>query len=120
MTSTTGIAVTNTGSGLNETLSLSLTNPRGWTASGVAPGVETYVLNGAFDSDGAGIAWEPTKHAILATPVKADAVRFSSDQTGANLPAGGSRTLWFQFRAPTDTTVTNQQEISVTITAELP
>ncbi len=119
VTSTTAVVVTNTSSGVPETLLLNLANPSGWSA-GTAPGVGTFVLNGAFDADGAGIVWDPTKHATSTQPVRADAIRFAGDQTGANIPAGGTKSLWFQFRAPTQTSVTTQQEISVTITAELP
>ena len=118
VSSTTGVVVTNTGSGVNETLLLSLANPTGWSA-GAVPGVETFVLNGAFDVDGTGITWDPSKQAILTTPVRADATRFAGDQTGASIPVAGARTLWFQLRAPTATRVTTQQEIAITITAEL-
>lgn len=113
-----GIVATNDGN-VNETLSLNLTNPAGWTASGTAPGAEIYVLNGAFDADGLGITWAEANHAITTTPVSSSATKFAGDQNGTNIAAGINRTLWFQFKAPTSTSVTTQQTINVTVTASL-
>lgn len=116
--STAGVTVTNDGSGVNETYSLSLTNPAGWTASQTAAGVETYVLNAAFDSDGIGITWSNTNHALSTTPTASSATKFSGDQTGVSVPFNAIRKLWFQFKAPTATTVGTEQSIAVTITAQ--
>lgn len=116
--SATGATVTNDGSGINETYSLSLINPPGWTASPTAPGVETYVLNGVFDADGTGITWDNTNHALSTTPVPCSATKFAGDQTGVNVPYNAQRKLWFQFKSPTATTIGTEQSIGVTITAQ--
>lgn len=116
--SAAGVTVTNNGSGINETYSLSLTNPSGWTASQTAPGAETYVLNSAFDADGTGITWLETNHALSTTPVACSATKFAADQTGLNVPYNSARKLWFQFKAPTSTSVGTQQSITVTVTAQ--
>lgn len=116
--STSAVTVTNDGSGVNETYSLSLTNPSGWTASQTAAGVETYVLNSAFDADGASITWSETNHALSTTPVASSATKFAGDQTGASVPYNAIRKLWFQFKAPTATSVSTEQSITVTVTAQ--
>lgn len=116
--STSGVTVINNGSGVNETYSLSLTDPAGWTASQTAAGVETYVLNAAFDADGAAITWSNTNHALSTTPTTCTATKFAGDQTGVSVPYNATRKLWFQFKAPTATTVGTEQSIAVTITAQ--
>jgi len=116
--SATGVTVTNSGSGIAETYSLSLIDPGTWTASQTAAGAETYVLNAAFDADGATITWDATNHALSDTPVVSTATEFAGDQTGVSVPYNETRTLWFQFLAPTATSVTAEQEIAVTVTAQ--
>lgn len=118
--SAAAVTVTNNGSGANETYSLSLSNPSGWTASQTAAGVETYILNAAFDADGAGISWNNTNHALSTTAVPCSATKFAGDQTGAVVPYNAARKLWFQFKAPTATSVSTEQGIVVTITAQTP
>lgn len=116
--SSSAVTVTNNGSGINETYSLSLTNPSGWTASQTTTGVETYVLNTALDADGTGISWGEANHALSTTPVACSATKFVGDQTGVSVPYNATRKLWFQFKAPTATSVSSEQSITVTITAQ--
>ncbi|MBU0479256.1 hypothetical protein KKC91_11915 [bacterium] len=113
-----GVTVTNTGSGIDETYSLSLVDPSGWSASQSAAGVDTYVLNASFDSDGV-LTWDVTDHALSTTPVVCTGSVFAGDQTGVSVPQGGVRSLWFQFLAPTATSVSEEQGIMVTITAQV-
>jgi len=115
--STGGIRITNDGSGLNETYSLNLTNPSGWTAS-TAAGADTYVLNAAFDPDGT-ITWSATNHALTTLPVPSTDTKFAGDQTGVAVPYNAERKLWFQFTPPTRSTLTGTKNISITITAGL-
>jgi hypothetical protein len=117
-TSATGVTVTNNGSGVNETYSVSLTNPSAWTADQTAAGVEKFVLNAAFDADGGGIVWDNAKHALSTTPVASTATKFAGDQTGISVPYNETRKLWFQFKAPTATTSGAEQSIVVTVTAQ--
>lgn len=115
--SAAGVTVTNNGSGIAETYSLSLSNPSGWTASQTAAGLETYVLNAAFDADGS-LSWDAANQGLSTVPVACSATQFSGDQTGEAVPYNQARTLWFQFAAPTATTVTTEQGITVTVTAQ--
>lgn len=117
--STSGIVVTNDGSGINETYSLNLTNPSGWAASQTAPGSETYVLNAAFASASSAISWSEANHALSTTAAICTDVKFAGDQTGISVPYNATRPLWFQFKSPTSTAVTSAQSITVTITAQV-
>lgn len=116
--STSAVTVTNDGSGVNETYSVNLADPSGWTASQTAAGVETYVLDAAFDADGTGITWSETNHALSTTPAASSATKFAGDQTGLSVPYNAARKLWFQFKAPTATSVSAEQNIAVTVTAQ--
>ena len=116
--SATAITVTNDGSGVNETYSLSLTNPSGWTASQTAAGSETYVLNAAFSNLATGITWSEANDALSTTPVVSTATKFAGDQTGVNVAYNAVRKLWFQFKAPTATSVSAEQSIVLTVTAQ--
>ena len=115
--STAGVSVTNTGSGIAETYQLNIANPSGWTASQSAVGNNVYVLNAAFDNDGTGITWSAANDALSATPVSCSATKFAGDQTGLSVPSSAVRKLWFQFLAPTQSSVSTQQTITLTITA---
>ncbi len=116
--SATGVTVTNNGSGVNETYSLSLTNPSGWTASQTAAGSETYVLNAAFSNLVTGITWGEANDALSTTPVVSTAAKFAGDQTGVGVARNAARKLWFQFKAPTTTSVSTEQSIVLTVTAQ--
>jgi len=117
--SASAVTITNNGSGVDETYSLSLSNPSGWTASQTAPGVETYVLNAAFSNVVGGIIWSETNHALFTSAVVCSASKFAGDQTGVGVPYNATRKLWFQFKAPTATTVGIEQDIVVTVTAQV-
>ncbi|MCX5699189.1 MAG: hypothetical protein NTX01_05790 [Candidatus Omnitrophica bacterium] len=116
--STAAVTVTNNSSGINETYSLSLANPSGWTASQAAAGAETYVLDAVFDADGTGITWSEANYALSTTAVASSATKFAGDQTGVSVPYNAARKLWFQFKAPTATTVSTEQSIVVMVTAQ--
>lgn len=117
--SATAVTVTNNGSGVNETYSLSLSNPSGWTASQTAPGSEIYVLSAAFSSAVSGITWADANHALSTTASVSSATKFAGDQTGLSVPHNATRKLWFKLEAPTATTVGTEQSIVVTITAQV-
>ncbi len=116
--SAAALTVTNDGSGVNETYSLSVANPSGWTASQTAAGSETYVLNAAFSNLVTGITWGEANDALSTAPVVSTTTRFAGDQTGAAVPRSAVRKLWFQFKAPTATTVSAEQSIVLTVTAQ--
>ena len=116
--SPSGVTVTNNGSGIKETYSLSLVNPSGWTASQSAAGSETYVLNAAFSNAVSGITWAEANHALSTTPVVSSTTKFAGDQTGVSVPYNTTRKLWFEFNAPTATAATAEQSITVIVTAQ--
>ena len=116
-TSPTGVTITNTGSGANETYELSLTNPTGWTASQTAAGVDTYMLCAAFDTVGTSISWSAANDALSTTPVACSATKFAGNATGLSVPYNIARKLWFQFKAPTQSSITTLQAITLTVTA---
>ena len=115
--STLSSTVTNDGN-VNETYSLSLTDPAGWSAVTAAPGAEEYALlaifNGAQPVAG---DFNYANHAMTTLPVSCSATQFAGTQTGLSLAPTTVTTLWFRFDAPTSTTVTTQQTIVVTLTA---
>ena len=108
--------VTNDGN-VTETYALKLTDPGGWTATSGAPGSETYRLSAQFNSA------EPTAvsfgadHDLTTSDQTCSGTIFAGDETGLSVAATGTRSLWFKFEAPTSTTVTTEQTITVTITA---
>jgi hypothetical protein len=103
-----------------ETYSLQVINPAGWQDSQDFIGPNTYILNAAFSSELDTIAWNETNHALSTIATPCTAVKFAGNQTGENIPAGGQRTLWLQFKAPISTTVAGEQEIKVIINAQTP
>lgn len=117
--STSGITVTNDGSGVNETYSLSVANPAAWTVSQTAPGTEIYVLNAAFSNLVSGVTWNEANHALSTTAVASSSTKFAGDQTGVSVPKNATRKLWFQFKAPTATAATTEQTITLTVTAQV-
>ncbi len=108
--------VTNDGN-VTETYDLKLTDPGGWTATSGAPGSETYRLSAQFNSE------EPTAVSfdadtdLTTTDQTSSGTIFAGDETGLSVAASDTRSLWFKFEAPTDTSVDTQQTIVVTITA---
>ncbi len=116
--SSSAVTVTNNGSGIKETYSLSLTNPTGWTASQTAAGTDIYILDAAFSSAVSGITWAEANHALSTTAVVASTTKFAGDQTGVSVPYNTTRKLWFQFIAPTATSVTTEQSVNVIVTAQ--
>ncbi len=121
--SSTRFKVTNDGN-ISENFTLSLTNPVGWTA-GTTAGNEVYVLKGLFvgDSDNPSGTHFVSDDVIETSPQVASATKFGDAEMsvhGASVPVNDSRYLWFQFQAPTATTVTTQQGITVTIGAQAP
>ena len=115
--SSSASTVTNDGN-VSETMSISLTNPGGWTAVQAAPGAEEYALLAQFNSSAPTAAsFTYSDHALTTSSVASSATKFAGNQTGVSIAAAGTRSLWFRFNAPTSTSVTTQQTISVTVTA---
>lgn len=93
------ITVKNNGSGANETITLSVTNPAGWTRG--EPAAEQYKISFEFTTFD---AVEPTGAWVTSV--------------SEVIPYDGTKKLWVKFEAPTSTTVTTQQTIKLLISAE--
>lgn len=96
--SSSAITVTNDGSGADETISVVVTDPAGWTAGEAGP--EQYKLSIQVSADGLGPTWS-----LPASVSEA-------------LAYGETKKLWLKFEAPTTTAVTSQQTIQLMINAE--
>jgi len=128
-----GFTVTNTGN-ISQKYQLRLTDvPTGWTAKNVsgAPGWEEAKILGLFTTQSP----LSTTHFNDNPPDTGDGdiVRSTSNDTatstnfaistegaevkGYNVTVSGIRYLWFRFDAPSGTTITSQQFLTVTVTA---
>lgn len=121
--SATGVTVTNNGSGVAETYSLSLTDPAlKWKAvitdAARTAEAEKYILNTAFATGKDKVTWDDAKHALSTIPTPCTATKFAGDQNGVAVPYNTPKTLWFQFKAPIATEVGTEQGITVTVTAQ--
>lgn len=113
--SASAVSVRNAGTG-NATFKLALANPADWTAA-TTSGPNQYVLNGAFASASGAIAWSEANDNITTASVACTATQFAGDETGASVPAGAVRSLWFQFKAPTVVSDETAHTVNVTVTA---
>lgn len=102
---------------VTETYDLKLTDPAGWTAVSGAPGAEQYRLSAQFNATQPTAGSFGADHDLTTTDQTSSATIFAGDQTGLSVAASAALYLWFKFEAPTSTTVTTQQSITVTLTA---
>ncbi|MFH1685993.1 MAG: hypothetical protein ABIE70_00550 [bacterium] len=100
-----------------ETYAIKLTNPGGWTATSGAPGSETYRLSAQFNATKPTAVSFDADTYLTTSDQTSSATIFAGDQTGLAVAASAARYLWIKFEAPTSTTVTTEQDITVTITA---
>ncbi|MFC1624617.1 hypothetical protein ACFL28_04825 [Candidatus Omnitrophota bacterium] len=117
--SSSAITVTNDGSGSDQTYSVALVDPSGWTAVTAAPGFDEYRLSAAFDADGASITWSPTNHALTTTSTASSASKFAGDQSGTAVPYNETRSLYLQLETPSATASPSAKTIQVSITASV-
>jgi len=118
-TSDSPVTVTNDGSGSNQTYSLNLTNPSGWTAVTAEPAIDQYRLQAAFDADGT-LTWTPANHALTTAAVTSTGTKFAGSETadtGAGVVYAATRKLWLRLKTPSKTASTSEKTIAVTITA---
>lgn len=108
--------VTNDGN-VTETYAVKLTNPGGWTATSAAPGSETYRLSAQFNSAQPTAVSFAADHDLTTSDQTCSGTILAGDETGLSVAASATRSLWLKFEAPTSTTVTTEQTITVTITA---
>lgn len=108
------LTVTNDGSGIDETYSLSCSDTANWTV-GAAAAADVFVLSAQFSSI-TPISFDGDD-ALSTTPVAASGTAFAGDTTGANVPYNEVRALWLQIQTPTSTAAAGQQTITLTVTA---
>jgi len=118
MENTDKITVLNDGDG-RQSYSLSLVNPENWVAQS-QPGPEAYVLNAAFSGEPANINWNELDHLVATEPVTSTETRFAGDENGVSVLPGAARSLFLQFKSPTQTQTIDSQSIIFTISAEIP
>jgi len=96
--SSSPIVITNNGSGTDEVVTLSASDPAGWTNG--TPGVDSYRLTYQVSEDGLGETWQ------------------SAGEVSETIAYNEAKKLWIKLEVPTATNVTTKQTIPVTITAE--
>jgi hypothetical protein len=77
-------------------------------------------LNACFANNPESISWNEINHALSEKSQKSTEIKFAADQTGIAVGPAEQRLLWLQFKAPTTTSVTDEQRIEVIINAEFP
>ena len=117
--STVAAVIANDGN-VDETYSLSLTDPvADWTFHATTPGANVYVLSAMFSTAAPGAAFG-AEDALTDTPAACTAAKFGNTaaaESGLVVPESEARNLWLEFKAPTITSSYAQKTITVTITA---
>jgi len=115
----TCLTITNTGA-TAETYSIRVVDPSDWTSSATAPGEDTYVLDAMLNTTKPDSAsFVEANHALITVSQICTSVKFAGNQTGVSVPKEEDRSLWVKFRAPTSTSVTEQQKMRIVVTAQL-
>jgi len=96
--SATPITIKNNGSGANEIITLSVTDPAGWTFG--EPGTNQYKATFQFSEDGLSGVWKVPS------------------EVSESISYNETKKLWVNFKAPTSTDITTEQTIRLTISAE--
>lgn len=109
------LTVTNDGSGIDETYSLSCSNTASWTA-GSSAGADVFVLSAQFNSDAPG-SFDAVNDVLTTSPVAASGTQFAGDETGASVAYNATRNLWLEIQTPTSTAAGGEQTITLTVSA---
>jgi len=112
------IVATNDGSGVTETYEVSLVNPADWT-SAAAPTADVFSMYGKFNVLAPAVGTYAAGHLLTTTPVLSSGSQFAGDQTALNVAHLATRNLWLRFDAPTITSFTAVQSITIVVTATL-
>ena len=110
------LIVTNDGSGIAETYSLSCSNTAAWDAAATAS-ADHFVLSAQFNSDQP-TSFDAVNDVLSNTPVAATATKFAGNETGVSVAHNAERDLWLEIQTPTTTAATAQQTITLTVSAE--
>jgi hypothetical protein len=111
------IVATNDGSGITETYEVSLTDPADWTSAGAA-GSDVYAMSGQFNVAAPLSGSYGASHLLTTTPVLSSITQFAGDQNAENVAHLATRNFWLRFSAPTITSFTAVQSITVVVTAQ--
>lgn len=115
----TPTVIRNSGSGVNQTYKMSANSPGVWTAGSSAIH-DTYVLKAAFHgSEPAPASFGSEDTLVEDTEITASGTVLSIDGsvTGLSVPYNAERSIWYEFQPPATSTLTDEQNITVTITA---
>ena len=115
--------IKNTGSGVTQTYKMIADSPVDGLTAGAAPDHNVYVLQAAFhDIEPAAGVFGSEDTLVEDTEITASGTVLSIDgsETGLSVPYNESRSIWYKFTPPSSSSVTTQQDITVTITAVTP
>ena len=122
--SATTFDIDNTGSGLTETLNLTAAVTGGWTLApqGSGPALDQVALYSQFNFPAA-----PTPAALFVANMQVDgtvqassAVKYAGNASGLSTTTGQRSHMWVGLAAPTSTTVSNRQNVKITVSATTP
>ncbi len=110
------ITVTNTGNDA-ATYSLSVANSANWTV-GSAVGANQFSLSCMFNGSQPAMAgFDVDDDRLTTSAVACTASLFAGDETGLNVAAAATRSLWFKFQAPSSSSTQTEETITATVTA---
>lgn len=121
--SITSVIVTNNGN-VNQTYSLrcSTSNPGHLSPIVTSPGWDEFRLSTIFNSTATSGDFAQNDALTLESQTSSGSVFAKDeegDQTGVNVPVDEDRNLWLKFESPWKTAETAEQEITITISAEM-
>lgn len=132
MTQANRFVVQNIGN-IAETYILQISDPGSWAAASTVDGngVDTFVMSGIFSATTDTLIEEAhfntgSSDDVIPSslPKSATSTDFANStvtgQNGTSVPAGDARSLWLQFKAPTESTASGSQRIVVTVGAMPP
>jgi len=118
--SASAITVTNDGN-VNEKYGLQATDTANWSLVSGVPSTDQFRLLAKFASTRPATYDYSTANDVLTVSKQVcDGTIFATDAAndGYDVASEGVQDLWFRFDAPSDTAITTQQTITVTLTAE--
>ncbi len=117
--STSAIVMSNNSAGRTEDFRVSAATTTSWTISETAVGVDTYMMRVMIQSTAPLAGDFEARASTLGTNNVNLTVNNSSHTSlsGNNVASGGVRNLWFYIKTPTETAISGEQTLSVTVTA---
>ena len=113
--------VTNDGN-IVSTWGVRISNPDPvWTAHTSAVGADQYLLMALFNDSVTPPAsgdFTAANDNVTTAQVDASATAYAGNQSGLNVPVGGTRGLWFRLDMPTSSSVSTQRSFTVEIEAK--